>query len=168
MSCGNPHEIPCSEVAQVLYLFIDNELENLHELAHSDAYQSGTIEIEGVDAIEVGGIVIEGLSHIPSHAAIEIHFQECPPCHEVLDRESATLATMKSILSNSCNEQAPAELQAMIAAQTQALAAEMAASTTTVQYSRTEITTTIIDENGAQTTIEIQSSTEYRGEFPGF
>jgi len=170
MSCGNPHNIPCNDVAQVLLLFIDNEIDALHELTHHSDYHQHEEIIDGslVPVIEINGFVFHGLQHIPTHSEIEIHFEECPPCHDILDRESAVLHSMKQRLGESCREEAPADLQAMIAAQTQALAAQMASSTTSVQYSRTEITTTIIDENGAQTTIEIQSSTEFRGEFPNF
>ena len=170
MSCGNPHDLPCNDVAQVLLLFIDNEINALHELTHNSDFVTHEEIIDGalVPVIEINGFVFQGLSHIPTHAEIEIHFEQCPPCHDILDRESAVLNTMKERLGQSCREEAPAELQALIAAQTQALASQLASSTTSVPFSRTEITTTIIDENGAQTTIEIQSSTEFRGEFPSF
>lgn len=30
MSCGNPHETPCVEVRSLMYLYIDNEIDQTH------------------------------------------------------------------------------------------------------------------------------------------
>jgi mycothiol system anti-sigma-R factor len=31
MSCGDPHEIPCSEVLEKVYLYLDGEVENVDQ-----------------------------------------------------------------------------------------------------------------------------------------
>ena len=132
MSCGNHHDLPCTDVAQVLFLFIDNEIEDQGQ-----------------------------------HHAIEVHIQECPPCRTELDYEIRVLSTMKQALVNECCEEAPDELTAKIRQQTAQLAAAMEAGDRVEnwQFSHTQITTTIVDENGISTTIEIQSTTEFRGDF---
>lgn len=33
MSCGNPHEMPCVEVRSMMYLYIDNEVDEMHYLS---------------------------------------------------------------------------------------------------------------------------------------
>jgi mycothiol system anti-sigma-R factor len=52
MSCGGPHEMPCTEVLSAVFLFIDHELEDSNRVS-----------------------------------AIEIHLQECPPCHDSFGAE---------------------------------------------------------------------------------
>ena len=54
----------------------------------------------------------------------QIHFQECPPCNEVLVYESTALALMQNLLRNTCNEQAPEDLHQRIRQQTEVLAGE--------------------------------------------
>ena len=132
MSCGNHHDLPCTEVVQVLFLFIDNEIEDQSE-----------------------------------KQAIEIHIQECPPCRVELEYESQVLSKLKNLLSQECQEPAPDELNERIRQQTAEMAAAMTggAFIENWQISHTQITTTIVDENGIETTIEIESTTEYRGEF---
>ena len=47
MSCGNPHDLPCNDVAQVLLLFIDNEINALHELTHNSDFVTYEEIIDG-------------------------------------------------------------------------------------------------------------------------
>jgi mycothiol system anti-sigma-R factor len=54
----------------------------------------------------------------------QIHFQECPPCNEVMVHESEALAFMQNLLRNTCNEQAPEDLHERIRQQTQTLAGQ--------------------------------------------
>lgn len=32
MSCGQPHEVPCTEVQALMYVFIDNEIDQPHRV----------------------------------------------------------------------------------------------------------------------------------------
>ena len=32
MSCGNPHATPCTEVMSLLYVYIDNEIDEVHRI----------------------------------------------------------------------------------------------------------------------------------------
>jgi predicted anti-sigma-YlaC factor YlaD len=132
MSCGDHHDLPCTDVAQILFLFIDNELEDRGQ-----------------------------------HHAVEIHFQECPPCRSVMEHEIQVLSTLKQALMNDCCEEAPEDLTERIRLQTAQLASAMEAGDPVQnwQFSHTQITTTIVDEFGNSTTIEIQSTTEIRGDF---
>lgn len=94
---------------------------------------------------------------------IEIHFQECPPCMEQMEHEKSVISKLKSLLSGSCNEAAPDDLQEKIAQQTAALAQEMQSqffgmgapfsTQVTTQFSRTEFTV-----DGVETRIEIETT----------
>ena len=54
----------------------------------------------------------------------QIHFQECPPCNEVMIHESQALAFLQDLLRTTCNEQAPEDLNEKIRQQTEALASQ--------------------------------------------
>ena len=54
----------------------------------------------------------------------QIHFQECPPCNEMMVYESQALAFMQNLLRNTCNEEAPEDLHQRIRQQTEALAGQ--------------------------------------------
>jgi len=100
--------------------------------------------------------------------ALEVHFQQCPPCLQEMEHERKVINQMKKLLADSCNESAPEELHARIAAQTALLAAQMSAPTQFVTEYRQSQTTVITDENGSvvieETHIQIQSTNEF-GEF---
>lgn len=94
---------------------------------------------------------------------IQVHFQECPPCNEELQHEQSVIGKLKQLLSTSCNESAPAQLQEKLLAQTGALAQEMQAqffgmptafsTQVTTQFSRHEFTV-----DGVETRIEIETT----------
>ena len=94
---------------------------------------------------------------------IEVHFQECPPCKEELTHEQTVMAKLKQLLSGSCNESAPSQLQEKIHAQTAALAQQMQtqffgmpspfSTQVTTQYSRHEFSV-----DGVETRIEIETT----------
>jgi len=54
----------------------------------------------------------------------QIHFEQCPPCNEIMVHESAILAMMQNLLRSTCNEQAPDDLKRKIKEQTDALAGQ--------------------------------------------
>ncbi len=54
----------------------------------------------------------------------QFHFEQCPPCNEVMVHESTILAMMQNLLRSSCNEAAPDDLQRRIKEQTDALAGQ--------------------------------------------
>jgi mycothiol system anti-sigma-R factor len=54
----------------------------------------------------------------------QFHFEQCPPCNELMVHESAILALMQNLLRSSCNEEAPADLRRRIKEQTDALASQ--------------------------------------------
>ncbi len=94
---------------------------------------------------------------------IEVHFQECPPCQQELEHEKSVVGKLKSLLSGSCNENAPDSLQEKLFEQTAALAQEMQsqffgmgapfATQVTTQFSRTEFSV-----DGFETRIEIETT----------
>ena len=104
-----------------------------------------------------------------------IHFQECSPCEAEKVHEERVVRALKSALASECCEQAPEDLQQRLIAQTELLAAQMAAAAgfagmgfggvpgvstqVTTTYSRTEIT---ID---GETHVEIETSHEIRHDF---
>ena len=57
--------------------------------------------------------------------ALNLHFQECPPCAGTLAQERSAISLLQSLLSRSCQELAPEDLKAKIVAQTEDLAAQM-------------------------------------------
>lgn len=70
-----------------------------------------------------------------------IHFQECPPCCQVMEHERTTIALMQKLLRNSCNEEAPAGLDEKIRRQTDQLAGQYQ----TEFFSQTTITELTMD-----------------------
>lgn len=100
--------------------------------------------------------------------AIAFHLQSCPACAERTERERRQITMLRELLSRSCVEVTPEELEHRIILQIQGIAAQMQAPgfferTTTqifTQYRKTEIT---ID---GETTIEIEESREIRRDFP--
>jgi mycothiol system anti-sigma-R factor len=54
----------------------------------------------------------------------QFHFEQCPPCNEVMVHESTILAMMQNLLRSTCNEEAPEDLQRRIKEQTDALAGQ--------------------------------------------
>lgn len=102
--------------------------------------------------------------------ALQVHFQQCPPCLKEMEHERKVIAQMKKLLTSACFEEAPEELQARIAAQTALLAAQMSAPTQIVTEYRQSQTTVYSDEFGGirieETHIEIQSTNEFGGDFP--
>ncbi len=106
-------------------------------------------------------------------SAVEIHFVECPPCREQMERELAALTFMRNLLTRSCVEDAPQSLHERLIEQTQQLHGEMAAQEALlnggfglsgiVETTYTETTYTEITIDG-ETQIEI--TREIRREFP--
>jgi anti-sigma factor RsiW len=100
--------------------------------------------------------------------AIAFHLQGCPACAERTERERKHIAVLRELLSRSCVEVTPLDVEERIILQIQGIAAQMQApgfferTTTQVfsQYRKTEIT---ID---GETTIEIEESHEIRRDFP--
>jgi len=100
--------------------------------------------------------------------AIAFHLQGCPACAERTERERKHIAVLRELLSRSCVEVTPVDVEERIILQIQGIAAQMQApgfferTTTQVfsQYRKTEIT---ID---GETTIEIEESHEIRRDFP--
>jgi mycothiol system anti-sigma-R factor len=100
--------------------------------------------------------------------AVEIHFGECAPCKEEMEREHAALTLMRSLLTRSCVEDAPQSLHERLIEQTQLLHQQMAAQAALlnnriVETTYTETTYTEITIDG-ETQIEI--TREIRREFP--
>jgi mycothiol system anti-sigma-R factor len=100
--------------------------------------------------------------------AVEIHFGECPPCKEEMERELSVLTLMRSLLTRSCVEDAPQSLHERLIEQTQLLHQQMEAQAALlnnriVETTYTETTYTEITIDG-ETQIEI--TREFRREFP--
>lgn len=95
--------------------------------------------------------------------AVEIHFGECPPCKEEMEREHAALTLMRNLLTRSCVEDAPHSLHERLIEQTQLLHQQMAAQEALTHATYTETTYTEITIDG-ETQIEI--TREIRREFP--
>jgi mycothiol system anti-sigma-R factor len=105
--------------------------------------------------------------------AVEIHFGECLPCKEEMEREFAALSMMRNLLTRSCVEDAPQSLHERLIEQTEQLHQEMAAQEALlnggfglsgfVETTYTETTYTEITIDG-ETQIEI--TREIRREFP--
>ena len=88
------------------------------------------------------------LSSDQDYLLYQFHFQECPPCNEVMVHESAAIAIMQNLLRNSCNEEAPEDLHERIRQQTEALAGQsqvefFSSSTTTITNFSFDGTTSI-------------------------
>ena len=95
--------------------------------------------------------------------AVEIHFGECLPCKQEMEREYAALTMMRNLLTRSCIEEAPQSLHDRLIEQTQLLHQQMEeqASFTRTTYTQTTYTEITID---GETQIEI--TREIRREFP--
>ena len=105
--------------------------------------------------------------------ALEIHFEECPPCLKEMEHERQILATMKALLGNECREEAPQELHDRIKAQTALLAAQMGSAGQFVTEYRHTQTTTIYNDGVNEVTIEethieIETNNENGPQFPFF
>lgn len=105
--------------------------------------------------------------------ALEVHFQECPPCLQEMEHERKVLATMKSLLGNECREEAPQELHDRIKAQTALLAAQMGSAGQFVTEFRHTQTTTVYNDGVNEVTIEethieIETNNENGPQFPFF
>ena len=100
--------------------------------------------------------------------AVEIHFGECLPCKQEMEREHAALTMMRNLLTRSCIEDAPQSLHERLIEQTHQLHQQMAAQEAMlngriVETTYTETTYTEITIDG-ETQIEI--TREIRREFP--
>ena len=100
--------------------------------------------------------------------AVEIHFGECLPCKNEMEREYAALTMMRNLLTRSCAEEAPKSLHERLIEQTHQLHQQMAAqeallNSRIVETTYTETTYTEITIDG-ETQIEI--TREIRREFP--
>lgn len=145
--------INCQDALAAITFFID----------HGDALKNPTTATE---------ISFEFSEMAP---ALFIHFQECSPCEAEKVHEERVVRALKSALASECCEEAPEELHSRLLAQTELLAAQMAAAAgfagmgfsgvpgvstqVTTTYSRTEIT---ID---GETHVEIETSHEIRHDF---
>ena len=90
----------------------------------------------------------------------QIHFQECPPCYELLVHESESLSFMQNLLRSACNEEAPEDLHDRIRRQISVMSA-----TAQVEYfSQTTITNFSFD---GTTSIQVtqEFTTEIRHDF---
>ena len=98
--------------------------------------------------------------------ALTIHCAECPPCGSTLESHRTSVALLKNLLGNSQLDEMPPELYEKLIAQTQALAAAMAAEQlNSGAFSHIEtFTQTTITVDG-QTTIEISHTQEFRENF---
>jgi anti-sigma factor (TIGR02949 family) len=86
----------------------------------------------------------------------QFHFQQCPPCNEVMVYESAALAFMQNLLRSTCNEAAPDDLHERIKQQTEELAGQ-----TQVQFFSSSTTITNFTFDG---TTSIQVTQEFTHE----
>ncbi len=79
----------------------------------------------------------------------QYHFQECPPCNELMIHEGEVLSLIKGLLQGSCNEHAPTELHNRIREQTAHLATP-----TQIGYFSSSTTITNVTFDGA-TSIQV-------------
>ena len=86
----------------------------------------------------------------------QFHFQQCPPCNEVMVHESAVLSMMQNLLRSTCNETAPDDLHERIRQQTEELAGQ-----SQVQFFSTSTTITNFTFDG---TTSIQVTQEFTHE----
>ena len=122
---------------------------------------------------EIFSAILLSIDHELNDPVLEValvqHCAECPPCDGTLQAHQQSVAILKNLLSNACQEEAPAHLHEQLMAQTEALAAAMAAQellnsgyiggSFTQTFSQTTIT---VD---GQTTIEISHTQEFREGF---
>ena len=105
--------------------------------------------------------------------AVEIHFGECLPCKEEMEREYAALTMMRNLLTRSCVEDAPQSLHERLIHQTEMLHQHMAAQEAlgnsgfgTVGYVETTYTETTYTEITIDGQTQIEITREIRREFP--
>lgn len=122
---------------------------------------------------EIFGAILLSIDHELHDPVLEValvqHCAECPPCDGTLRAHQQSVAILKNLLSSACVEVAPVHLHQQLKAQTEALAAAMAAQellnsgfvggSFTQTFSQTTIT---VD---GQTTIEISHTQEFHEGF---
>lgn len=86
----------------------------------------------------------------------QFHFQQCPPCNELMVHESQALSMLQNLLRSTCNEAAPDDLHARIREQTEALAGQ-----SQVQFFSSSTTITNFSFDG---TTSIQVTQEFTHE----
>jgi mycothiol system anti-sigma-R factor len=91
----------------------------------------------------------------------EIHFQQCPPCHELLEHERAALIMMQNLLRGTCNESAPQELHDRIRATIDGLG-----NTTAVEFFSQTTYTEITFDGTTSISVTQEFTQEIRHEFP--
>jgi len=100
--------------------------------------------------------------------AVEIHFGECLPCKEEMEREHAALTLMRNLLTRSCIEDAPQSLHERLIQQTEQLHQQMAAQEALLNghYMETTYTETTYTEITIDGETQIEITREIRREFP--
>jgi hypothetical protein len=100
--------------------------------------------------------------------AVEIHFGECLPCKEQMEREHAALMLMRNLLTRSCIEDAPQSLHERLIEQTAQLHQQMAAQEALLNghYMETTYTETTYTEITIDGQTQIEITREIRREFP--
>ena len=100
--------------------------------------------------------------------AVEIHFGECLPCKEEMEREHAALTMMRNLLTRSCFEDAPQSLHERLIEQTAQLHQQMAAQEALLNshYVETTYTETTYTEITIDGETQIEITREIRREFP--
>lgn len=100
--------------------------------------------------------------------AVEIHFGECLPCKEEMEREHAALTLMRNLLTRSCIEDAPQSLHERLIEQTAQLHQQMAAQEALLngRYVETTYTETTYTEITIDGETQIEITREIRREFP--
>jgi anti-sigma factor (TIGR02949 family) len=85
-------------------------------------------ELARITCEEVIPSVILFIDHeLPDEAqyiVFEIHFQQCPPCCQVMEHERSSIELIQNRLRSSCNEEVPPGLHQRIREQTQRLSEE--------------------------------------------
>jgi hypothetical protein len=101
-------------------------------------------------------------------SAVEIHFGECLPCKEEMEREHAALTLMRNLLTRSCIEDAPQSLHERLIQQTEQLHQQMAAQEALLNghYMETTYTETTYTEITIDGETQIEITREIRREFP--
>jgi len=101
-------------------------------------------------------------------SAVEIHFGECLPCKEEMEREHAALTLMRNLLTRSCIEDAPRSLHERLIQQTEQLHQQMAAQEALLNghYMETTYTETTYTEITIDGETQIEITREIRREFP--
>ena len=100
--------------------------------------------------------------------AVEIHFGECLPCKEEMEREHAALTLMRNLLTRSCIEDAPQSLHERLIEQTAQLHQQLAAQEALLNshYVETTYTETTYTEITIDGETQIEITREIRREFP--